>query len=112
MKLFKYYRILFAISFIVLVVGSIVKITHTDIGLTAETTIYAGLFMLLLAVVIAFILIFKSNKMPAGEKLLWVICFALGFVINVGIISFTTAVIFFFIAPNRLFYKNIPNQPN
>ena len=32
--------------------------------------------------------------MPAGEKLIWVICFALGFIVNVGFISFATALVF------------------
>lgn len=106
MKLFKYYRILFVLSFVILLTGSILKITHTDISQNATTFIYVGLFILLVCVAIAFFLIYKSKKMPAGEKLIWVMCFALGFIFNVGIISFTTALIFFIIAPSRLFYKD------
>ncbi len=32
MSLFKYYRIAFVVSFIILIIGSVVKVTHIELG--------------------------------------------------------------------------------
>lgn len=103
MKLFKYYRLSFALSFAILALGSIFKVTHTEFQfLNGTNTIVFGLVSMIVCIALAYTLIYKSRRMPAGEKLIWVICFALGFLVNVGLISFATAVLFFFIGNKRL----------
>lgn len=111
MSLFKYYRIAFVLSFIILIVGSFLKVTHTEWGfLNGNNLISVGLISSVIYIALAYFMIFKSKKMPAGEKLIWVACFALGFIVNVGFISFATALVFFIIGSKRLFYKETINQ--
>lgn len=106
MNLFTYYRISFVLSFIILIVGSVFKVTHMELGfLNGTNLITVGLVSSVVYIALAYFLIFKSRKMPAGEKLIWVICFALGFIVNVGFISFATALVFFFIGDKRLQQK-------
>ena len=105
MKLFTYYRIAFTLSFIILMVGSVFKVTHMEWNfLNGNNLITVGLLSSGIYIALAYFMIFKSKKMPAGEKLLWVIGFALGFIVNVGFISFATALVFFFIGPKRLYF--------
>lgn len=111
MNLFKYYRISFVLSFIILIVGSVFKVTHMELGfLNGNNLITVGLISSVIYIALAYFMIYKSRKMPAGEKLIWVICFALGFIVNVGFISFATALVFFIIGPKRLFYKETTHQ--
>lgn len=106
MNLFKYYRIAFVLSFIILIIGSVLKVTHTEFGIfNGNSLITIGLVSAVIYVALAYFMIYKSKKMAAGEKLIWVICFALGFLVNVGFISFATALVFFIIGPSRLFDK-------
>ncbi|UUV22175.1 hypothetical protein [Paenimyroides aestuarii] len=110
MNLFTYYRIAFVLSFIILMAGSVFKVTHMEVGfLNGNHLITAGLLSSVFYIALAYFMIFKSKKMPAGEKLIWVICFALGFIVNVGFISFATALVFFFVGPKRLFFSNKEN---
>ena len=103
MNLFTYYRIAFVLSFIILIVGSVLKVTHVELSfLNGNNLISLGLLSSVIYIALAYFMIFKSKKMPAGEKLIWVICFALGFIVNVGFISFATALVFFIIGNNRL----------
>ncbi len=107
MSLFTYYRIAFVLSFIILIVGSVLKVTHVELSfLNGNNLITVGLLSSVIYIALAYFMIFKSRKMPAGEKLIWVICFALGFIVNVGFISFATALVFFIIGFKRLFYKD------
>ncbi|RRA94724.1 hypothetical protein [Paenimyroides viscosum] len=106
MSLFKYYRIAFVVSFIILIIGSVVKVTHIELGfLNGNSLITIGLISSVIYIALAYFMIFKSEKMPAGEKLMWVICFALGFIVNVGFISFATALVFFIIGYKRLYFN-------
>jgi len=111
MSLFKYYRIAFVLSFIILIVGSVFKVTHMEWSfLNGNNLISVGLISSVIYIALAYFMIFKSKKMPAGEKLIWVACFALGFIVNVGFISFATALVFFIIGHKRLFYKSVADQ--
>lgn len=106
MKIFNYYRVVFLISFIVLLAGSMLKVTDSEIGVfTGDNALIIGLGTSVLAVLLAFYLIFRSAKMPAGEKLIWVLLFSLGFIFRIGFIAFTAGLVFFFIGPKRLFYN-------
>ena len=107
MKIFKYYRIVFLLSFLILLAGSILKVANSEVGVfNGNTILISGLVTSVLAVLLAFYTIFKSSKMPAGEKLIWVLLFSLGFLFRIGFIAFLVGLIFFFIGPRRLFFKN------
>lgn len=110
MNLFNYYRISFVLSFLLLIVGSMTKVTHIHMKIiNAETIIAIGLFSSVGYIAIAFYMMYKSQKMPMGEKLIWVVLFALGFITKIGLITFLTAVVFFFLGPRRLLYKTCSN---
>ncbi|HUH26067.1 MAG TPA: hypothetical protein VLY87_05535 [Flavobacterium sp.] len=113
MKLFKYYRLAFALSFLLSAIGAILKITHAEIGLiNGDNMIVAGVVSSFIFIALAFYMMYQSQKMPSGEKLIWVLLYALGFITGVGIITFLTAVVFFFIGPKRLFYTNNNSTKN
>src|SRR5690606_41477525 len=80
--------------------------SHIELGfLNGNSLITIGLISSVIYIALAYFMIFKSEKMPAGEKLMWVICFALGFIVNVGFISFATALVFFIIGYKRLYFN-------
>lgn len=107
MKLFKFYRIAFTLSFVLLIIGAILKVTHAEIGpINGNNMLVIGLFSSIVFIALAFYMMYKSEKMPSGEKLIWVLLFALGFITGIGLITFLAAIVFFFIGPKRLFYNN------
>lgn len=112
MNIFKYYRIAFILSFLILLAGSMIKVTHSEAGvLNGNNTLIAGLAVSVITVVLAFYMIWKSSKMVAGEKLIWVLLFSLGFVFKVGLIAFLVGLVFFFIGPKRLFFNGANSGP-
>lgn len=112
MNLFKYYRIALVLSFLILLAGSMLKVTHSQFGfLNGNNTLIAGLAASVITVILAFYMIWKSSKMVAGEKLIWVLLFSLGFILKVGLIAFLVGVVFFFIGPKRLFLSDHNSGP-
>jgi len=106
MNIFTYYRIVFMLSFLILLAGSMLKVMHSQVGLlNGNNTLIAGLSVSVIAVVLAFYMIWKSPKMAVGEKLIWVLLFSLGFIFKIGLIVFLVGLVFFFIGPKRLFFR-------
>lgn len=103
MKLFTFYRITFVISFLVLLFGSMVKVTPEEFeGMNGEPILSAGFILAFIYIILAFIMIFRSKQMQIGAKLIWVVLFSAGFVFQIPLILFVVGLIFFIIAPKRL----------
>lgn len=112
MNLFKYYRIALVLSFLILLAGSMLKVTHSQVGfLNGNNTLIAGLAASVVTVVLAFYMIWKSSQMVVGEKLIWVLLFSLGFLLKVGLIVLLVGIVFFFIGPKRLFLSEHNSGP-
>lgn len=106
MNLFIYYRITFVISFLVLLFGSMVKVSPEEFqGLNAEKILLAGFVVAFIYIGMAFFMIFKSKPTPMGEKLIWVVLFSAGLLFQLPIILFIVGLIFAVIGKKRLHQK-------
>ena len=106
MKLFTFYRIAFIVSFLILLVGAIAKVSHWDLYNTSPATILMfGFLIAFIYIVIAFVMMFQSKGMPTGEKLIWVVLFSAGLLFQVPLILFIVGLIFFIIGKKRLQQK-------
>lgn len=106
MKLFIFYRITFIISFLVLLFGSMVKVTPDEFeGMNGENILSAGFILAFIYIAIAFFMMFQSKGMPMGEKLIWVVLFSAGLLFQVPLILFIVGLIFFIIGKKRLQQK-------
>ena len=106
MKLFTFYRITFIISFLVLLFGSMVKVTPDEFkGMNGEHILLAGFVVAFVYILLAFIMMLQSKQMAWGEKLIWVVLFSAGLVFQVPLILFIVGLVFFIIGPKRLQLK-------
>lgn len=106
MKLFTFYRITFIISFLVLLFGSMVKVTPEEFeGMNGETILLGGFILAFIYIVIAFLMMFQSKKMSMGERLIWVILFSVGLIFQIPLILFIVGLIFLIIGNKRLQHK-------
>lgn len=103
MKLFILYRITFIVSLIILLLGSMAKISHWDLYNTSPSSIlFFGFVVAFIYIVIAFIMMFQSKGMPTWEKLIWVVLLSTGFLFQIPLILFIVGLIFFIIGQKRL----------
>ena len=106
MKLFIFYRTTFILSFLVLLFGSMVKVTPEEFeGLNGDKILSAGFILAFIYIVLAFIMMFQSKGMPMGEKLIWVVLFSAGLLFQIPLILFIVGLIFFIIGQKRLQQK-------
>lgn len=106
MKLFIFYRIAFIISFLVLLFGSMVKVTPDEFeGMNGENILSAGFILAFIYIIIALVMMYQSNGMPNGEKLIWVVLFSAGLLFEIPLILFIVGLVFFFIGQKRIQQK-------
>lgn len=103
MKLFTFYRIAFIISFLVLLFGSMVKVTPEEFDeMNGENILSTGFILAFIYIIIALTMMYQSKGMPKGEKLIWVVLFSAGLFFQVPLILFIVGLVFFFIGQKRV----------
>lgn len=101
--MFRIYRFVFILNVILLVFGALFKITHIQYGfLNGNSLMFSGKLFTAFPLLVAYVLMIKSNQMKIFEKALWMLLFASFFVFFEGLISLIPGLLFYIFGIKRL----------